>query len=398
MLNPIFCTPYQYQKTNNKTQGSVISFSANSSNRVIDSIIKKIDEAQNIVIIPHMDPDGDANVSSSGLYDLIEKRTEQQGLPKKNVDVISWEKIDKGYEKLFGKGNIQIISGKDMQPYRDGEKKYDLAIAVDCSQAFKLKKPVRKNIFNKATTKIKIDHHHEATKKDAYGDINYVDDKAVAASQLILRLANRMGIPVDKKMAQKVFYGMYEDSAGFEFTGHGKDTNAFNKELDSLEQVPGFNKNEFIATIKKQKNALLNTPGLRDYETKVLDTKGYKENGQVVFITEKEEFLADADKITQKDPQGRKEIVCRLLSKKLMGADDDVKIGILLKPKNNGTVDHVNVSIRGKDGFPVNLVSNVFGGGGHSGAAGFSVQGTANPQEAMNQIMTAIKEQNILKN
>ena len=83
----------------------------------LDDIKEEINKAQDILIVTHEFPDGDA-ISSSLAMNLVLKKL------GKNVDVVI-PKCPKLYNFLPSSEDIKI-AGRENAPY-------DLAIAVDCS-------------------------------------------------------------------------------------------------------------------------------------------------------------------------------------------------------------------------------------------------------------------------
>ena len=106
----------------------------------LDNILEEIKKAQNIVVLTHESPDGDAVSSSLSVMHAVK----QLG---KKVDVIIPE-----YSKDFN-----FLPGAELILKEGTIKNYDLAISVDCTD---LKRLVgSKEYFETAKTTIEVDHH-----------------------------------------------------------------------------------------------------------------------------------------------------------------------------------------------------------------------------------------------
>ena len=124
------------------------------------NIVNKIKEANNILIISHIGPDGDTIGSALALADIINNNFEN-----KNVHFVIQHKIPDIY-KFLPNSNGALLTNRDVEISC-----YDLAIGVDC--AAKKRMGYFEPIFDKAKFKINIDHHET---NNAYGDINIIFD------------------------------------------------------------------------------------------------------------------------------------------------------------------------------------------------------------------------------
>ena len=128
----------------------------------LDEILKQINQAENIVILTHESPDGDAVGSSLGMKLIIEEMG-------KNADVIIPE-----YSRLFN-----FLPAANEIKKESSIKKYDLAIGVDCTD---LKRLAKYEYFENAKNTIQIDHHGS---NSMYADLNYVNPVSPACCEVI---------------------------------------------------------------------------------------------------------------------------------------------------------------------------------------------------------------------
>ena len=160
--------------------------------RVIKKIYSEIKKYDKIVIARHVGADPDALGSSVGLKEII-----QATFPNKKVYVIGFPaskfkylgELDKFTEDLY-QDALLIVTDTPNKSRVDG---------VDPSK------------FKKS---IKIDHHPFIEK---FCDIEWIDDKASSASQMIIELVFSTKLKMTKSAAEKLYIGLVADTNRFLF-------------------------------------------------------------------------------------------------------------------------------------------------------------------------------------
>lgn len=312
----------------------------------LDEILKEINKANNIVILTHENPDGDAVGSSLAMY-LILKRL------NKNVEII----IPK-YSRVFSK------LPKIDETLQEGTlQKYDLAIALDCATIKLLNGWA--NYFEDAKERIVIDHH---SSNSMYGDLNYVDLGSPACAQVIYAIFKYYNWEIDQDIGTCLMTGIITDTGGFQYSAVSKETFEIASELLSL----GVN----ISKIYKQ---MLATYTKTSFELKklALNRMEFLEDGKITFtyITKEDEENINAE---TGDYEG---IVNE--GRNLEG----VEVSIFLHETDKG----FKASLRANEYVNVSDVCLMFGGGGHVRAAGVTMQGT--PQEIKEKLVKEIVRQ-----
>jgi len=157
---------------------------------VFKNIYKSIKKSKKILIARHVNPDPDCISSSLGLCDLIKLK-----FPNKEVHVIganvakfkfigTSEKMD---ESLYDADLLIVVDTPDMKRI-DG---------IDISR------------FNNI---IKIDHHPLI---DNFGGIEYIDDKASSCSEIIIEMCQKLKLPINGEIAEKLYVGVISDNGRF---------------------------------------------------------------------------------------------------------------------------------------------------------------------------------------
>lgn len=155
-------------------------------------VYELIKEFDNIVIARHIGVDPDALSASCALKNSI-----LLTFPKKNVKVVGTTSSRFNY---FGK----------MDKY-DEVIDNSLLIVVDTPDTRRIEGAHELDKYKKI---VKLDHHPLMEK---YADVDYVDDKASSAAQIVLELINNTDLLMDKDIAEKLFWGIISDTNRFMF-------------------------------------------------------------------------------------------------------------------------------------------------------------------------------------
>lgn len=162
------------------------------TSRVIKKIYNEIKKYDKIIIARHVGADPDALGSTIGLKEII-----LNTFPNKQVYVVGFPaskfkylgELDKFTEDLY-KDSLLIVTDTPDKGRVDG---------VDPSK------------FKRT---IKIDHHPFIEK---YADIEWIDDKASSASQMIMELTFNTKLKMNKQAAEKLYIGLVADTNRFLF-------------------------------------------------------------------------------------------------------------------------------------------------------------------------------------
>ena len=155
-------------------------------------IYKKIKEYDTIVIARHIGPDPDALASQIGLKEIIQNK-----FPKKKV-----------YAVGCPAAKFRFIGQLDRL---EEDIKDALLIVTDTPD----KKRVDIPSFAMFKETIKIDHHPFIEK---FCNIEFIDDTASSASQMIMELVEHTRLEMTKSAAEKLYIGLIADTGRFLFS------------------------------------------------------------------------------------------------------------------------------------------------------------------------------------
>ena len=316
----------------------------------LDNILEEIKKAETIVILTHETPDGDAIGSSLAMKVALK----QLG---KNADVI----IPK-YSRTFA-----FLPEANEIKTQSEIKRYDLAISVDCADLKRL--AAGSEYFETAKMKIQIDHHSINT---MFADYNFVNPVAPACCEILIGMFEYFGIEITPELGTCIITGIITDTGGFQYSGVTAETFEFAAEL--LQK--GVN-------ISNTYQKVLSTKTRANFELSrtVSNRMEFFEDGKVAFtyMNLEDEKNAGAE---EGDHEGLVDIGRNI---------EGVEVSIFIREKE-GTNGY-KVSLRSKDYANVADVALMFGGGGHTKAAGCFVQGTIGEvkQKLLSEIRKVLK-------
>ena len=291
----------------------------------LDNIIEVINKANKIGIFTHISPDGDAIGSSLGLYLGLKQL-------KKEVDIIT-DEFAKCFNFLSSINEIKTTTNK----------KYDLAIALDCAAKNRLYDP--KQSFDKSTYTIAIDHHSSNT---FFAKLNYVEANSPAVCQTLAKILKRLNINMTKEIGECLIAGLITDSGGFRYDTVNNETfELASSMLDIGVEISDIYFKTFDLKTKSQFDlTTIAASRLKFY---------FKNRIALTYITQE-------DIKKTKAQTGEHEGIVNI-GRNIEG----VEVSVLIREDKDGTY---KISLRSNQTIDVSEVAKALDGGGHSKAAG----------------------------
>ena len=310
----------------------------------LDSILEEINKAETIVILTHENPDGDAMGTSLALYNALK----QIG---KKPDIIIPD-----YPR-----NFAFLAGVDEIKKESEIEKYDLAISVDCATIKMLNGFA--NYFENAKVKISIDHHSTNT---MFGDINYVIPDAPACAQVLLVVLEYFKIEVTQEIGTCILAGIITDTGGFKYSGVTAETFEFVAWL--------LNKGINVSKIYRK---VLQTRTKANFELGRIAANRLEffEEGKIAYT-----YITLEDIQNVNAESGDQEGIVET------GRDiEGVEVSVFIRETEKGC----KISMRSNEYVNVSDVCLLLGGGGHTRAAGASMQ--CSIEQAKEKVLRQIK-------
>ena len=296
-------------------------------NNTFHEIAEQLMAADSVLIYPHVNMDGDALGSAvaacRGLRHL-----------GKRCYILIEDEIPRNL-KFLDDGYCTMDQSCILSP--------DVSFCMDCGDVTRF--PKRKEKFAEGKVTVCIDHHRTTR---PFCDFNYIDPDAAATGELIYQLLLALGTPHDRETANALFAAISTDTGNFQYSNTTKESHRIVAELYDWGLEANKVSREIYDNVRLQRLLLHN---------RALQTLELLADGQaaVAWVDKKmlEETGAGMD-----ESEG---IVDQLRS------IEGVEIAVFVKSERP---EQTKVSLRAKSWGDVAVIAEKLGGGGHSKAAG----------------------------
>ncbi|MCF6339445.1 MAG: DHH family phosphoesterase [Sulfurimonas sp.] len=311
----------------------------------MSEILKRINSANHVVVVSHINPDADSISSASAMYTyLLQKHKKVSWYCKSenisnNLSFIPW------FEKI--RNNFPSSA--------------DLVISLDCAHSKRLGIEFEVDLIN-------IDHHKSNTK---FAKFNIVESDAISTTQVLFNFFNSNNIKINKKMATALYAGLLDDSNGFMNDNVDGTTFAFAKELI-----------DNGADYKICNNFIIKNISLGALRLKAIMFKNMMLESEAKIAI----FCVNRDEIKESGAFDRE---CELALEESLNLPH-VEVAMLIRENNDFTL---KASIRSKKKFDSSKIALAFGGGGHFFRAGFKFGNDISLKDAKEKILNLIKKE-----
>lgn len=292
-------------------------------------------QAQRVLVISHIRPDGDAIGSLLGLGLALEAAGKQ-------VQMVSEDGVPASCRHLEGAGRVR----------RQPEGAFDLVCVVDCSDLERTGSALN----GRGQPDINIDHHMTNVQ---FARFNMVDIKAVATAEMIYDLLPVFRLPLNTPVAEALLTGLVTDTIGFRTP---------NMTPRVMHLAASLMENGADLPVLYRR-ALVD----KSYEAIRLWGAGLSRAKWQDGLIWTALTLADRDAVNY---PGRDD--ADLIN--ILGTVDGVEIAVIFLEQAN---NRVKVSWRARPGLDVSQIAMRFGGGGHAAAAGAEIQGSLSDVQTM---------------
>ena len=300
---------------------------------------KYIEYVDNIVIISHISPDGDAIGSSLGLYHFLQEMDKQVNMivPNDFPEFLTW---------MPGAGDI-IIHEKNPQIAEETIAAAELIFCLDFNVLKRIEK-LGPFVTQSKAPKVMIDHH---LSPDNFCNVTMSYPQISSTGEMIFRFICRMGFfeYINKQCAECIYTGMMTDTGAFTYNSNNPEIYYIIGELIKK----GIDKDKIYALVYNTSSIdRLRLQGYAMYE-KMKVFPEYKT--ALITISQKE---LDMFNFQKGDTEGFVNIPL---------SSDGIIFSALIKEDKG----YVKISLRSKGNFPCNqFAASHFNGGGHLNAAG----------------------------
>ncbi len=311
----------------------------------LDDILVEIKKAENIAIMAHEAPDGDA-IGSSLAFVLALRNM------GKNAFVVMKDEFPE---------NFSYLPGREYIKYDLEFESPDLTIVLDCPNIKRVNADA-KTYFDNAKVTVEIDHH---TKNDMFADYNIVNHVSPATAQILVSSFEYLNIEITKEIGECLLTGIITDTNGFRNT---------NVTVESFEFASWALENGLnLPKIYKQ-SMLTMTHSKFEAQKLAMNRMEFFEDGKISFT-----YMTKADDEVLNVKAGDHDGIVEI-GKSIEG----VEVSIFLYEKEKG----FKASLRSNEYVNVSEVCLTFGGGGHIKAAATALNMTF--EEAKNAIISEV--------
>ncbi len=322
-------------------------------NELIERFTRHLEKAQNIVIISHMTPDGDAVGSMLGAWHWLKSAffCNQEEMPV--FTLVLPNKCPK--EMLYLPGSEMIVSAEEDNGHGQALKhceqlllNADLILGVDFNDAKRVL-PLDKSLTESKATKLLVDHHHNPD-RNLFPTCISIPDLSSTCELLYWLFVQIIGdSSINLDTARCLFHGINTDTGCFGYAN--EDPSLYEATAALLKHPVG------AADVH---NRVFN-----NYSITKMEILGFLLTQRLkIYPNEKFAYIyINADDLesmhgTPNDLEG-------LVNYTLMM--EDIQVGAMVKEIDG----KVRISFRAKNDFDVNHFANkYFGGGGHTKASG----------------------------
>jgi len=315
-----------------------------NNNILYDEANSKINNANTIALLTHINTDGDAVGSTLGIFHYL-----------KNIG----KKVDVFIDSVIPE-NLKFLNGIDVINNRQN-KVYDLVIVLDCNDEFRIGSN-RPLFYKYKNNSILFDHHIEGNTN--FCKLNIIE-KSSSTCEIIAKFLFYIGAEISEDVAKCLIVGTYTDTGKLSYNSATSDT------FESLSKILQMSN----ISIDEVTYPLYNSVTKKEFEVRKL---GYSrveflENEQIAIICLSNEDIQKLD-VELFMTKSLLDIVMPLSS---------IKIVALI---NEFTPNTVYCSFRTKGDLSARKLAEFYGGNGHYNAAGCKIKNAILEAEKKNII------------
>jgi len=311
-------------------------------------LVDRIGAAETLLIAAHVEPDGDALGSALALGLGI--RT----LGKRVVVSFPGMESDGGKPRL--PRTLRWIPGQELLEPPERVSVVDVAIGCDTSSADRLGSLIEP--MRQAGLLAVLDHHPSYT---GFGDVSVVDPTAPATATLALELLDRLGVELNREIAECIYAGISTDTGSFRFGSTTAETHELAARLHRAGIAHDSISAELYDTRSLAEQKLLGLTLLRA----ALETVELVGGGAVRLVWS---HVAASDREDLGLATDSAEPLIGVLRRTA-----EAEVAVVAKEQATG---HWRMSLRSRGDIDVGSIAVELGGGGHRLAAGYSARGS----------------------
>lgn len=303
---------------------------------------EKLLEMDDVLILTHSSPDGDAVGSAFALYLALTKMGKNARVETDEIPAV-------------------LLHTEVKEAYKDFEPRF--VVTTDVGDKKLLTEGTREKYGN--SVDLNIDHHGTNV---MFAKETFVDPACAAACEALYDIFTYGGLEIDKEIALRLYMGIATDTGCFKYSNTtAKTLRATAALLETGIDAAGVNNDIFDTK----------TPEYVMFEREAMNSLKLYHGGKTALMVITQDMYRSAG-IREQDTQG-----INGLPRTIAG----VYAGITVKEKKNGIY---HASVRTRDPLSASEICTLFGGGGHKYAAGCEFG--RDKDEAVKALLSAAEE------
>ncbi len=319
-------------------------------------LVKKISEAESILLTTHKQCDGDGLGAMVALYYALKKIN-------KKVRIFSVDEVPRKYQFLGVNDELEIYENTN-----EAIGPIDLTLIFDTNDS-RLVEPLFSELTQCSSEVFFVDHHPELIQGPAPTKGSYIDITAASTGEITYYIIKGLKVPLDKNIARSLYMSIAFDTQVFRFIRNSPRSHLVAADLLKYEHNPEEIHRNLFATQTIGKMGLL----AQSFST--TEFIGPKKEIALLKITTND--LQNHDQ----QPDDSRDILDMIMN------IQTVEIGALLLESKEGGY---KLSLRSRGTYNIVKIAEYFGGGGHAFSAGAYIRG--NYQEIHDQAIEQIKQ------
>ena len=305
----------------------------------LNEAASQLKNADNILILTHINPDGDTLGSGFALLRALRKMG-------KKARVINGDTINSKFSFLY--------SG-----LADEEFEEEFIVSVDVAQKKLLGDRIKEKYGDRVN--LAIDHHESSVH---FAENTCCEPDSASCCEVIYLIIKLLGVEIDSDMASCIYTGCSTDTGCFKYSNVTPRTHIIASELIALGAEHSKINTKMFDT--KTMNSIM-------LESMCLQSLEFFSEGKIAVITVTQQMLQKSG--TDKSALDAIKPITRQI--------EGVKVGITIKEE---AYDATGVSVRTDEDVDAAAICAHFGGGGHIRAAGCEFKGKG-PEEVKQTVV-----------
>lgn len=179
----------------------------------IERFFKLIESSNNIVLLSHFNPDGDALGSTVGLYKFLKE------FGKENLCIIYPNEYPENFSFLY-EGVNHIIASNGLINAKQAIKEADLLIYMDLNKLSRTSEELEQCLQEQTAPTVLIDHHINPDKFD----VVFSEEKASSTCELTYKIIKRIdSSKLNKAIGEALYAGLCTDTGSFSYSCSRRD-------------------------------------------------------------------------------------------------------------------------------------------------------------------------------